>query len=80
MIIKLKSKLTMIKRTMHGRCGKELLAVKLILSKENMDNCGSTDFSGSLSDIECMKLIGLSRNTYYKYKKELTLGDCNLTA
>lgn len=34
----------------------------------------SKDFGGSLSDIECMKLIGLSRNTYYKYKKELTLG------
>ena len=40
----------------------------------------SKDFGGSLSDIECMKLIGLSRNTYYKYKKELILGDCNPTA
>ncbi|MCR5402410.1 MAG: recombinase family protein [Butyrivibrio sp.] len=27
------------------------------------------DFNGSLSDIECMKLIGISRNTYYKYKR-----------
>ncbi len=29
------------------------------------------DFGGSLSDSECMKLAGISRNTYYKYKKEL---------
>ena len=28
-------------------------------------------FNGSNSDLECMKLIGISRNTYYKYKKEL---------
>lgn len=31
----------------------------------------SKDFDGSLSDVECMKLIGISRNTYYKYKREL---------
>ena len=31
----------------------------------------SKDFNGSLSDIECIKLIGVSRNTYYKYKREL---------
>lgn len=31
----------------------------------------SRDFQGDLTDIECMKLTGLARNTYYKYKKEL---------
>ena len=31
----------------------------------------SKSFNGTLSDVECMKLIGLSRNTYYKYKREL---------
>lgn len=31
----------------------------------------SKDFKGTLNDIEAMKLTGLSRNTYYKYKKEL---------
>lgn len=31
----------------------------------------SKDFEGKLSDVECMKLIGISRNTYYKYKREL---------
>ena len=31
----------------------------------------SKDFNGTLADNECIKLIGISRNTYYKYKKEL---------
>lgn len=31
----------------------------------------SKDFGGSLADAEVIKLTGLSRNTYYKYKKEL---------
>lgn len=31
----------------------------------------SKDFEGTLSDADCMKLIGIARNTYYKYKREL---------
>lgn len=31
----------------------------------------SADFNGSLNDIDTMTLTGLSRNTYYKYKREL---------
>ena len=31
----------------------------------------SKDFGGPLADPECMQLAGVSRNTYYKYKKEL---------
>lgn len=31
----------------------------------------SKDFDGDLSDIECIKLTGVSRNTYYKYKRQL---------
>lgn len=31
----------------------------------------SADFNGNLNDIDMMKLTGLSRNTYYKYKREL---------
>lgn len=34
----------------------------------------SSDFGGTLNDIECMKLTGLARNTYYKYKRELKEG------
>ena len=31
----------------------------------------SKDFAGSLSDIDCIKIAGCSRNSYYKYKAEL---------
>ena len=31
----------------------------------------SVDFDGTLKDADVMKLIGLARNTYYKYKREL---------
>ncbi len=31
----------------------------------------SKDFCGTLNDIECMRLLGIARNTYYKYKREL---------
>lgn len=31
----------------------------------------SKDFDGTLKDTEVIKLVGISRNTYYKYKKEL---------
>lgn len=34
----------------------------------------SKDFGGSLTDLECMKQTGLSRNTFYKYKRELKEG------
>ena len=34
----------------------------------------SRDFGGSLDDAACMKLTGLSRNTYYKYKREIKEG------
>lgn len=33
----------------------------------------SKDFSGLLNDADCIKLIGISRNTYYKYKRELLI-------
>ena len=31
----------------------------------------SRDFGGTLNDADCIKLIGIARNTYYKYKREL---------
>lgn len=34
----------------------------------------SKDFDGSLKDVDVMKLTGIARNTYYKYKKELIQG------
>ena len=35
----------------------------------------SRDFDGTLSDVDCRKLIGISLNTFYKYKKELKLAE-----
>lgn len=31
----------------------------------------SRDFGGTLSDAECIRLIGIARNTYYRYKAQL---------
>lgn len=31
-------------------------------------------FGGTLDDVECMKLTGLARNTYYKYKRQIRTG------
>ena len=49
---------------------------KSIRSKEEIKKY-SRDFNGSLNDIEVMKLIGISRNSYYKYKKDLISGTVN---
>ena len=43
---------------------KSIEAKKIILKR-------SKDFNGSLSDIEMIKLTGIARGTYYKYKREL---------
>lgn len=50
--------------------GTKLVTKKSIKAKEEILKY-SKDFKGSLNDVEVMKLIGLARNTYYKYKKEL---------
>jgi ACT domain-containing protein len=31
----------------------------------------SKSFGGTLNDPECQKLAGISRNSFYKYKREL---------
>ncbi len=50
--------------------GSLLVTKKSILAKEQIQKY-SKDFEGALKDIEVMKLIGISRNSYYKYKKQL---------
>lgn len=52
------------------KLGAKLTTKKSIEAKKLIQK-HSKDFDGTLSDIDCMKLIGLARNTYYKYKKEL---------
>ena len=32
-------------------------------------------FDGNLIDAEVIELVGIARNTYYKYKKELLLSE-----
>lgn len=50
--------------------GAKLVTKKSIQAKEQIKRY-SKDFDGSLSDVDVMKLIGIARNSYYKYKKEL---------
>lgn len=50
--------------------GTKLITKKSVEAKKDIIKY-SKDFAGTLKDIEVMKLVGLSRNTYYKYKKEI---------
>lgn len=50
--------------------GRKLTTKKSIAAKEQIRQ-HSKDFGGSLNDIDCMKLTGLARNTFYKYKREM---------
>lgn len=54
------------------RKGAKLVTKKSIQAKEQIKKY-SKDFKGTLNDIEVMKLIGIARNSYYKYKKEIVL-------
>lgn len=57
-----------------GVVGKKLNVKKAQPAKELIRKHSKT-FGGTLTDIECMKLIGIANNTYYKYKKELMEGE-----
>lgn len=50
--------------------GAKLVTKKSVQAKEQIKKY-SKDFEGSLSDVDVMKLIGVARNSYYKYKKAL---------
>lgn len=50
--------------------GIKLTTKKSIVAKEKIQKY-SKDFLGNLKDTDVIKLIGISRNSYYKYKKEL---------
>ena len=50
--------------------GSKLTTKKSIEAKEVIKK-HSKDFNGTLSDEECIILAGISRNSFYKYKKEL---------
>lgn len=50
--------------------GTKLTTKKSLKAKEEIKKY-SKDFNGYLNDVEVIKLIGTSRNSYYKYKREL---------
>ena len=47
------------------------LTTKKSIEKKELIKKYCKDFGGSLSDKDTMKLLGIARNTYYKYKKEM---------
>ena len=52
--------------------GAKLTTKKSIAAKETIKKY-SKDFNGSLEDADVIKLAGISRNSYYKYKKEIRM-------
>lgn len=51
--------------------GATVTTKKSVAAKEQIRKY-SKDFDGTLTDKDVMQLIGLARNTYYKYKREMT--------
>lgn len=52
--------------------GSKITTKKSITAKEIiLKHC--QDFNGSLTDSECIKLANISRNSFYKYKRELKM-------
>lgn len=50
--------------------GASIITKKSIKSKQDILKF-SRDFNGTLTDVDCMRMIGIARNTYYRYKAEL---------
>ena len=52
------------------KSGTKLITKKSIEAKTLIKKY-SKDFDGTLNDVECIKMVGIARGTYYKYKKEI---------
>lgn len=52
------------------RQGAKLTTKKSIAAKEQIIKY-SKEFDGTLNDLECMRIIGIAKNTFYKYKREI---------
>jgi DNA invertase Pin-like site-specific DNA recombinase len=50
--------------------GAKLTTKKSIEAKKQIKKY-SKDFDGQFTDVDCMHIIGIARNTYYKYKREM---------
>ena len=57
-------------RQIGQKVGNKLTVKKAIAAKDVIKK-HSRDFGGTLNDAECIKQAGISRNSFYKYKKEL---------
>lgn len=55
-----------------GQISGSKLTTKKSLRAKEMIRKYSKDFGGSLNDVECIRMIGISRGSYYKYKKEIS--------
>ena len=54
-----------------GRLAGSKVETKKAKASKEIIRKHSKDFDGSLSDADVIKLTGLARNSYYKYKREL---------
>lgn len=57
-----------------GRTAGVAITTKKSIEAKQLIAAHSKDFGGSLNDAQMMKLAGLARNTFYKYKRELRAG------
>lgn len=57
-------------KTLGRKEGVKITTKKSIEAKKKIIEY-SKDFNGTLKDSDCVKLIGINRNSFYKYKKEL---------
>lgn len=53
-----------------GVIGRKLHVKKADMAKQKIKKY-SRDFGGTLTDVECIQLIGVSRNSFYKYKGQM---------
>lgn len=60
-----------------GRAEGQTVTTKKSIAAKEIIKKHSKDFDGSLNDIDCMKLAGVARNTYYRYKKQLSHAETN---
>lgn len=55
--------------------GANITTKKSIQAKQDIMK-HSKDFTGTLTDVELIRLTGISRNSFYKYKRELKKANC----
>ena len=53
------------------------LTTKKSIEAKKLIKKHSIDFGGTLKDKDCIKLIGIARNSFYKYKRELKAESCS---